>query len=75
MGAKCSSRNVDYGQTCDHALDGSQSTDFFSNSCYHSAENTKNPYMQIDLGKTAQVDMINVLNRYLCNVFGTYATC
>ena len=63
MGATCKAPSVVWGNVCERAIDGNDNTDYFENSCYHSAENQNTPWMQIDLGATSSVDKITVVNR------------
>ena len=64
MGATCSANSVDGNAVCNRAIDGNENTDFYRNSCFHSAVDDTNPWMRIDLGKTAQVDKITIVNRF-----------
>ena len=63
MGSACKAPTTFYGNTCDRIVDGNENTDYFGNSCYHSEQDLKNPWVQVDLGKTSQVDMVTVVNR------------
>lgn len=64
MGSQCSSHSIFYGNDCSRVVDGNDNTDYYQGSCYHSDQWVKDPWVRVDLGKTAQVDMITVVNRY-----------
>ena len=64
MGAKCKAPTTFYGNDCSRVVDGNENTDYYAGSCYHSEMDLKNPWLQVDLGKKSQVDMITIVNRY-----------
>ena len=65
MGSKCKSLTTFYENVCDRVVDGNENSDYYAGSCFHSEMDIKNPWVQIDLGKTSQVDQITIVNRYV----------
>ena len=54
-----------WGNDCSRAVDGNEDSDYFKGSCYHGAQNEKDPWIRIDLGGPAKVDTITVTNRFV----------
>jgi putative heme-binding domain-containing protein len=60
---KASQKNTAYGGDAGRAIDGNTSGDYGGGGQTHTAENTANPWWQVDLGGEMPIDAIVVWNR------------
>ncbi len=60
---KASQKNTAFGGEAPRAIDGNTSGDYGSGGQTHTAENTKNPWWEVDLGEEVPIDRIVVFNR------------
>ena len=49
--------------TADRAIDGNKSPSFSSNGQTHTQQNSKNPWWELDLGKSSKIDLVTIWNR------------
>jgi azurin/glucose/arabinose dehydrogenase len=60
---KASQQSTSYDGGADRAIDGKTAGAFAEKSVTHSAENTKNPWWELDLGSVQSIDAIVIWNR------------
>ncbi len=60
---KATQKNTSYGGVAERAIDGNTSGSFGAGGITHTAENTANPWWQVDLGEEYPIDSVAVFNR------------
>jgi putative heme-binding domain-containing protein len=60
---KASQKNTGYGGDASRAIDGDTSGNFGHGTATHTAENTSNPWWEVDLGSEMPIDAIAIFNR------------
>ena len=60
---KATQSSVSANGTADRAIDGNKSPQYASNGQTHSKEGEKNPWWELDLGKSSKIELVTIWNR------------